>query len=729
MLNALSPKTRQLLTKCRTLAMSGSLSLAVEMLETKVNSIDHSAIEQTAIALLKAELLSTDLQENKAIEVFANEIDPVLTQLPKDIALIVLDNLSILKMMSRDQDCVGNFYRLYDRRRITGFELWDTNAIVNAMDAARKNEHYKVLPVLWRQLLSTYELGCWRSYRWAATYMARECLILGWPKDAIYYSILAEEKVLSEEIGKQLLIWRKDDLIRSTINKIFSTANLAKHSEIAAALLEIIGDAVPDDLIIQTADWLKPKCEMIPSTWRQMNAFSQYWKALAAVSHRFDSELSQRIVATTVKHEYWKKPSVHRKHMIDVVISCVRNLSSEDLVVLAKHTIPLAVDANEKFDFDYSDVLNLLCHIAEIGGDDTKNIIADALYPDDGKPVNVLLMQIAHVFGKVLKNEASLREWAQKVASELRLQVQRLPEDEEPVEVTGTSMKCTRQVGREVVHVMLGCHDHSLNALIEHRRLLGTKELNELVSAILDMVSEPENITANKVFLIRCLSRMYDCMIPELATKTVDKLIDLASSTVIISCVEAYAEANNPLNPFKMNFGDPESLRGEAIYALAYIAKERADDVVNDHVNELLEALLTDTNDSVRRMAFIAAGVVPVITEVAVGSIILGTRDPSSEVARAAFYALAHKDVLDLPSNQWHSLIYSLSMSCHSPDAELRRAVAATLAKIRKWLPDNMKLKSKELEELAASLKSDICYSVRKELEDKDLDSCNESIQ
>jgi hypothetical protein len=373
---------------------------------------------------------------------------------------------------------------------------------------------------------------------------------------------------------------------------------------------------------------------------------------------------------------------------------------------LANLSIPLAT--TRKHDVDYGKAINLLCHIAERGGNEVKTMIGNALYPTEFVE-NAILMQVAERFGRQPAGEEEADRIAGRVADDIRKQVQHLGPGEEAQFTGGYGRFAIRG---EEGGISVGMYSFSdLHAVINHRMLLSANALQLLVEAILSMVNEPENIPANKVGLIDSIAELSDRLTPELANKVFDTLSPFAKGEFEPSLVmQASGDTNNPLNPFKIDMGKREDIRAEALFALAHIEKHLPR-VYRERLDPILEQAMTDINPEIRRYAFYAVREVSTASPQVITGLLLGTRDADIGAATAAYAALATKENVQLNEGLWHQLIYSLHMASMSPNVNIRRAAAFTIANLRSQFPsDQVTTKIQALEHMLAE---DVCYSVR----------------
>jgi hypothetical protein len=249
-----------------------------------------------------------------------------------------------------------------------------------------------------------------------------------------------------------------------------------------------------------------------------------------------------------------------------------------------------------------------------------------------------------------------------------------------------------------------------LHAIVKQSKVLDTTTVEILLDAILAMIREPENSLSNKIALIEVIIELGSKFSDDMRQKVFQVLAPLASGKVTEGSVGMKAaEAENPLNPFKLQQGTPEQIVGSALYALARIEKTQPA-AYGDKINSLIEKNLSDDSPEIRKSAFAAARELPQISDSTLTGVLFGTRDPDPKVAAMALDAIASIKKQNLGIERWHLLSYSLTMATKSPDKTLRRLAALTMKNLHDRIPEEL---SEKVEDLQRALANDICYSVR----------------
>jgi hypothetical protein len=709
MIRRLTAGTRRTLVECRALAMHGEAEAAFNRIDNWLSSAGHCLGTRDTIAMLtlKAEILYLNNDREKALAVFRADIRPLLESVDDDARDLVLENESVVAINLFEPSGVAGFYRLVDYRRLSGWHGRDSDAILAADEAARDNRHFEALPAYWRQVRDAYLSGSWGRQRSASARFARECLQLGWLPRATYYCLLAEDDKLSQCIGAHLLTAQKADLVAQTVETLLQCASLIKHARTACIVLTNIADAIPDEQLDEVFDWVCGLCKVDSHRWGHSDGIEKTWTTATTLSARFTPEQSQELADIAVAHTVWGSRTPHRKHLLAAVTQCARMIPPENLDRLAEVSLPLAKD--RKSDFDYFDVVELLCQIADRASPQTKATMADALYPTDSRSTSAVLLQVADTFGKrVTGDKSELSMLARKVASNIRLQVQRLSKGQEPKPVAETYLTVTAEKDEEVaVANVVGTVQ--LEAVVKYADEIDEPALADLLDAMIQMIKNSDNMMCNRVSLAATLRKLAR-RLNETQADVVFSLLDPIASGIVTESEIGMknADAANPLNPYKMGDNTPEELTAVAIYTLATIEKEKRG-TCGARLAGILERSLNATSPEIRRAAFAAARELPALSEAVLTGVLFGTRDSDAKVAAMAFDVIAARD-LDLQMGHFGLLSYSMHAAVMSPDRELRRQASRAVSRLMPKVPPSL---AEQFRVIAQTFAGDICHSVR----------------
>jgi hypothetical protein len=409
------------------------------------------------------------------------------------------------------------------------------------------------------------------------------------------------------------------------------------------------------------------------------------WQALASIGARLNVSRAREAVEIAVRHPVWNAKfdnpnsfSRGRDELVKSLIQLLPALPAEDLEGLAVQVVPLALERFQNP--DYAEVVDLLDRLAERGGANVREVIADRLF-ESGKPVSYLLGQIAPKFGRQFLTPAQLEKAAADVVASISLLVQRLKPGESPLPVMGTVMQRFGMSNEGQVVLTFGS-SVELWAIIRHRRSLSATALRSLMSAILVMLQERENPLPNREQLVHGLAGLADSIPEDLIGQTIETLLPIARGVILEPTVMPTAEEmRQPLAFERVKAGRPSTLRGMAYVTLACLI-QRQPATLRSSVERTIEDALTDADPEVRRYAIYATRSLPSLSSGALTAVLLGTRDPDPTAASSAFAAIATYSDVRLDESQWRLFLVAVKVASQSSSLGLRRTAARALARL-----------------------------------------------
>jgi hypothetical protein len=715
MLDLAQPETRIAIAIARREAMVGRIKDALDRLNEVISTIPDP-LNKAAILQTKAEMLYLDGKCETSYQVFVSELDVLLPKLPHAVALIVGFNRSEVAITRVDSAGVPRHYDLIDEQRIAGIEHWDSSAMMAATNNAARGRSYESLPTIWRELLRAYRQGRWAVFREASRYMADECIRIHLPQEAAFHALIALDCDCAKQIGEVLLISKDVGVVEATVTKLLLTANLQRHFIIACELLQKIADLIPDHLVDRVLDWLLLRGANVGRSEGFSSVETTAWVTIELLAARASPDAAERIVRTAVTHRAWiestERPDQYiltREEIVNATVQAVVALPINALRMLADATIPLATERRNFKDF--KNVVNLLSHVAHRASDDIKAKITSALYPA-GKPIPPALVQAAPYFGKELLNkDGQFARYAAQVAQSISQVVQHVPKGEDAKPVDGTVMTWNSEKENEnlVVHLI---STESVWGLIRHKNQVPEDSRRAVIYALLEAISNRENLLENRVSFIDCIRGFADCLDTSQVVEIFRVLGPIARGNIEISSdVASSMSQSNPLNRFHVNGATIEQVIAQALFVLACI-EHACPGRYGARLQALVRMGLSNASPTIRKYAFAAVREIPTIAEGTWMPLLLGTRDPDDEAAALAFDAISAKKNLHLTRAQWKMATYSLRIAQLSISIKLRKAAAKAVSRLEPQAPN--KAIREELSEIRGLFSSDIAHSIRK---------------
>lgn len=713
MITNLKMSTRESIVKGRLMGMQQGVEEASEFLEAALTSVMDDIPDRISIYILMSELYYLDYRCTDAQNIFDKDIRPLLSELPPELAVLIADNgtLISLALLSGKDD----FYHLVDLRRFLGIDVFDNKKTARIIEAVRKGKHNEALALCWQQLLSSYESQCWRSFYKSALDMARECLHLGLLSEASYNCMLSCDVELTQQIADSLLKEQDHHFVKQSLDYMLPYSQLNRHAEVVSNLISSIHDIIPDERVENVIDWLKKRADYMPTSGVEISFFKSIWNTIIQLSGRLTKTQASNIIDIALAHPFFNTPNANRQYIIDCINACISRVGTFKLPKIAESLLPLAGD--NKSDFDFRNSINLLIKLAHLGDSKLQEQIKSYLYSSKGV-TNSLLIEAAPSLGASIHSTKELDELVQRSAKHIMCQVEHLPYDHKPASIGGIGTiinEMSKEDGKIVVHISGA--QQNINALIPNAALISESPLKELISSILDMIATPYNIINNRIELVQSFRRLLDYATKEIIEKSFDIIYPLARGEIEESKVGLkYDEVINPLNPHKMNFGNPVNLQGICLLTITEMGA-KFPGYINDLHDELLLQTLSDSNSDLRAWGCIASQNAACLTYQELLSVILCTTDEDSNVSRRAFSVFHHKKHINFKSDLWILVATCIERGSLSPYVDVRQCVARTVTNILSVSEVPTEIIAR-LQQIQSFLSSDVSYSVRSVFQD-----------
>ncbi len=706
MIDSIEPSVRLELVNVRIAALTRGADAAIDLIRAASSKTQPRSIESMALGLVESEINYLDGRTPAAFESFAKNVEPLLPETDPNIAVVLADNRYSLFWEDTNSSSGDDFYHLVDQRRLLGVQLWNYEAIHEAFTHASKNQHYRALPLYWQQLQAAYNLQSWRAIALAERDFAYELIRLNQLCDAAYHSVMSRDKDAVDAVTNALLWVRSPDPIRATLAKLLSTSCLKQHASFAAMILGQIADLIPDDALVNAIKWLQKWAPFVPTTRRDVILMEKTWEAVESISIRLDKNTAASFATTAMAHSSMNG-GAGRQQLIRALKALCPNLETQQLEAIGNLAVELIRE--KKNDFDYSDSIRLLCQAADAGGDEIKKALKAKVFPPGSEIKDTLLIQAGYHLGAISNDPVQVSENARKISREIRKQVQQLSPGEQPAKIGGFG---TINNGNKVVHISGGLH--WVDALIPPRHYIDSASVGELLSAILAMITDDDNIIENRASLATSLLDFVDCIPDDMVGQIIAQLEPLAEGHIVESKIgQSHSTATHPLNPFRMGTGDPIKLRGAALRCLANICRLKPEADIHQRKNILVSAI-TSENAELRLYGLVSATEIGELNPVEQNLIALAGLDSDQSVARIALdtmrITLQQRKTRTLPGT-WHTLLRSIENAVQYGPPEHRCAAARLLREIpTKKLPRELR---ERFRMMSVSLRNDVCYSVR----------------
>ncbi|MHB1768847.1 MAG: HEAT repeat domain-containing protein, partial [Phycisphaerae bacterium] len=651
-----------------------------------------------------------------ALRKFSTHVDPLLERVGPRIASAIADNKTVIQMANLQLSAQDDFYHLVDQRRILGVELFGDAARTEAADHVADEKHFQAVPIYWQQVQAAYRLQDWRAMATAENEFSRECLRLGWWEDAAYHAMVCTREEAIEAAGKNLMASRSAEGIRSALRKALPVSSLKRHAIQVARLIAATADGIPDDMLDETVKWLVRHTGAIADVTVSFVTgpfIKSIWLAVTEIAPRLDAPQAQIFADLACESSVFMGNNIHRQYLIQALNALCQNLPTKALVTLKNAAVPLIRE--RKNDIDYVDSINLITRIAQHGGTEIRDLIRQDVVPQGAQIKDAYLAQAAHYLGWTPEHPKSFSNGARSCAAAVRNQVQYLSPGEEPAKI-GAIFTINHMSPKGPIAVNCAGAIANIQSLVPYRSIIDGSAMRELISAIIAMVIDQNNLIANRTDLVKVLARFTDALPTGMESEIIAMLEPLAAGQIVETEIgQTYEQSHNPMNPFKMGARNPVELRGAALTALAAIEKHHPQSTTSLHSGLLMQAL-TSSDAELRRQGLIAVESCVTLSQsetVAVALAALDTDDSVSAWALRALYGIGKQLQLDATTEQ--IIIRALESAIASKYPARRHNAAALLSIIQvEQLTPEVK---KRMNDAEAAFWSDICYSVRSVLQ------------
>jgi hypothetical protein len=695
--------------------MRGEFDLALKNVEKQLAETSATIADVVALAMFKAELFYLNREEAKAIATLKEYVIPNKGNFPPSVQCTIDGNYVTSQFAIGMTEGVDLFSQMVDVRRQIGFEWLDHQDIFESQKAIDSGRLASAADPIWRMIHQSYRHGYWKGRQDAESRFARLSLKIGDLESAAHYAISALEDEELDELAEGVISRRDVCIVRSIAKHVMTFANLDRHFIVGAELLGRIHDVMPDDLVDPVARWLLQRCSRDRSSMVGTSASTVAWETVEKYGSRISSETATSLLKAAIGHPTWVKPTepnrfaLDRDIVVEALASAISRIPSAKFEELALATLPLALDRME--DHDYAEVIRLLSLIWTRVEKETKEKIADSLYPV-GKPVNRLLAQVDHWFGKESLAVEQLGTFAEKVTSETKLQVQRVPKGTEPVKLPETTMVRHAPRGDEQIVVTMGS-GLGIGILGRQRARLPLEAISEFLRAALVAIEDEDNVPRNRQQLLRQLFLFADRVEDSTRFELLKRL------ETIISRQPA---AQKPLQVFgprnvEWEMGSFDEVRSMALTCFAVYSN--SDPQLSRKASELIEEASLDQSFEMRRGAYRAAGRLSRISDGVTLTMLMALRDPDPANAISAFAAFCLQPEWELSDGNWKLFLLAVRLAGDSPNSKLRRVATLALSRRMSLVPNEMQQKATDT---LAGFAQDISFCVREAARDNDVD-------
>ncbi len=680
LLDDVAPSVRLALVSARRMAYRNGSSAGLVLLDSLIAGGGLDARAKVAVQLLRCELLTLDNLLLQAGEHFDSSIEPLLNALDDDDAILLLDNRGTIAMDAMESSSATRFYESLDLRNLLGVEQRDTSEAYYAERAANQGDHHSSLPRRWRQLQAAYRTQNWQAFRWAHSDFGRECIAINLPGEGVWHGIQALDHKLVDAAAERLLESRSAAQMDEALKRVLGGTRLVRHLSLAASFVAKTADCIPNAQVERVLGWLQPCLTADPTDMGDFRLFEAVWNAIESLGPRVKPQMAYDLAKLVAAHPQLTKRTVYRRHLIKAFGGLLFQTPKEKLPEFVGIATGLATKL--KSDIDYGESLNMICNMAK-RNHELRRSFRDALYPHDAAVTDPILVSAGRWLDWTIPKPDQLNESVPRIAAVTRRQVEFVAEGSEPAK-GGAYFTITKEghKGKHVIHAGLG--QLSMAAAIAHRDSLTPESVSLLVQALVHSVSENRNVIVNRTESMKFLKELLPKASGADRAAALLEVKKIANGEFEESDLcQSHADATNSLNPFKMGSGNPDSLRGLAVWTIAEVSV--VDSTWSSALHDgLLADCVASSSSVIREFSLAAARDCDALTEAEVSLLSACAFDESASVRVVALDAIAHSRSSVLTDSVRHVVVSAIRRSSRSADRKERAAAArAALALLR----------------------------------------------
>lgn len=494
------------------------------------------------------------------------------------------------------------FQQHTDLNDLVGSTNADRIRIDRALRAAQAREDSDVITSLaltWTELRSASGGVSWYDHQRARINLARQFAQHG-ATSAVHQAIQSLDIKLATEIASSMADSRRSDLIEAASQfALQARASLLRPP--ALAVLTALAPYLSDQ---QRSAAFEMALEGIGTTLQMqttLDVVRPSWELVGALGQWVGAKEIDRLVSKLDSLDLVNSNALVVQSVVRALRGCVDPMQPSTASDLAEKMLAL-VDTRPNLGYEES--VALVVELAKKCSPERKSAIGERLIPP-GESVDAVRMNHISEFGRRPIKGEQFAQWSNDLIDELGQTFQVIDKGAEPVAPKFVGFNTRVELDEKIAFSYQVNHQalYMLELLFAD---LDDEQQRKVIDVLLRLASEPENLTTNREQLLAALYRILDKNPKSNFTKVAEIMLAIADGTLISQrAVEAYQESQNPLNPFKMDFGDPRKLRRTALLVAAKLVASGCTEEVENTVR-LVERFLASHDPHEKSGALLA---------------------------------------------------------------------------------------------------------------------------
>jgi len=684
-------------------AMRGQLPEALENLGLLAAAHESAGrlADAACLRIKRAELLHKNCEDERAWTA-CEEAESLASHLTMDQRVAFQRNKSFIGVLLGKSHAYKAFSESIDGEIPAKNVTSHLQDLVEAESASRDQQHFASLPPLWRELRRTLREGSWGGRTRAHRRLARETLAAGWALESLHHTVLSGNTSCAQALATAVIAWRNPTLTGQISDTLMDRSSLASHLEVAAELLALLGDVIPDDLMPKVITWLLTAANDTVITSRSERPRIALWETIARMVFRCSQEEGTRILHAARSHYFIKEKGWGRKAVIQTITACARHLQQADWAELTAEVLPMA--AEDKWDGDFEECLDLL-HLLAQRDASGKTAIANALMPEGTAGVDVRIAALGPELGRPLA-PSRLADMVARVVASLPSSVWRGIGDPPPFTLSHYMTQAAVIDGQQF-RIWIPAGQTELEFVRTHRQTLTDSDCETLLTSVLSLISHPFNVRLNRLVLIQFIQQIHDRVTRERARSIMACLREIVDGR---TTSPTDVEETSTTSRVRITSVSAEELQAVALRCAATMLSIYPEIGVSEDVARFKIAFLSP-KPTVRRLACHALQDLKQLSPELEALLATAAQDPEVVVAATALQTIARLRKRGLLATQEQLLLVIARRASISP-AVLVRQLGAHLTHVLREGTDNPEAKATLLRILEEA-GTDAHYSVR----------------
>ncbi len=544
-----------------------------------------------------------------------------------------------------------------------------------ALDSLSRNKPVDAIPLLHRALAICINEGDWSRLGDCHRYLAIANRVALRTRLAVFHAILGADEKQCDDISDWIVELSSPEQFSEAISACLDSRFSRSFPLVALVLCKMMPYASPRE----AEAVFKWSLSMTKNPWLsfvRQGVSKDAWKLLYHIQPHASLENAEDLGRTALAKPFAKLPWQIASKMLETLQKWATLFSNEMSWKLAQHLIDRYKRPNH---VDPRDVFETVVSLCEKLPLESRQAVADRI-AIQGEPFLLDHLDLLQKMGRTLIEEKGIQLAVKRTISNLERTVQILPKGQVPITPDVVGMHTSEEINGIEINVW-ALHSGWLRAICNCWPVLTPRLRKRAVVTIASLAINPNNMLSNRRNLMQwlCLMTGEDPSI-DLGPFKKEFLKMARGQTVRDSEVERFRSSQDPLERYKLNFGDPESVRIEAFYLIGVLGSKGM--LSKNQVCSEVSSAMSDPAEMARLGALNCILAWPEILSEFGTNIVTAMLSNSKDIRSEAFRCL-NLNGLRFPSELQNLICTALADLSNSPDSLTRQWVFLIAKKYR----------------------------------------------